>query len=55
MTRPWHIWTAFALCFAVVLVAVAWLSVTVVRLERAEVEASRQERGESFRFSCRAA
>ncbi len=42
MSRPWHIWSLFSLCLAVVLAAVTWLSVTVIRLERAEATARRQ-------------
>ena len=42
MNRPWHIWTGFAVCLGVVLAALAWLSRTAVRLDRAEREARRQ-------------
>ena len=42
MNRPWHIGTVFGLCLAVVLGAVGWLTVTVVRLNRAEALARQQ-------------
>ena len=42
MTRPWHIWTVFGLCLAVLLAALAWLSAQVVRLDHAEQAARRQ-------------
>ncbi len=41
MRRPWHIWTAFALCLAVLLAAMAWVSVTTLRLDHAETEMRR--------------
>ena len=40
--KPAFIWTAFALCLSVALVAMAWSSAIVLRLERAEVTASAQ-------------
>ncbi|HYG74370.1 MAG TPA: ATP-binding protein [Planctomycetota bacterium] len=52
MQRPAHIWITFAICLAVVLGAMAWISVTVLRLERAEVQAQRQaEREENVRLA----
>lgn len=52
MNRPAHIWIAFALCLAVVLGAMGWVSVTVLRLERAEEQAQRQaEREENTRLA----
>ena len=42
MMRPWHTWTLFGLCLAVVLAAMGWISWTVVKLDRAECEARRQ-------------
>ena len=42
MKRPLHTWVAFALCAAVVLAAMGWVSVIVLRLDRAEA-LSRQE------------
>ena len=42
MIRPWHTWLAFGLCLAVGLTAMGWISLTVVRLDRAETEARRQ-------------
>ncbi len=34
MIRPWHTWVIFTLCLAVVLAAMGWMSLTVLRLER---------------------
>lgn len=34
MIRPWHTWAAFGVCSVVVLGAMAWISGTVLRLER---------------------
>lgn len=42
MTRPWKIWIVFALCFAVLLAAMGWVSLTTLRLDRAQAEAARQ-------------
>ena len=42
MKRPWHVWIAFAACLAVVLAAMAWISMTALRLDRAETAARRQ-------------
>ena len=39
--KPALVWTGFAFCLAVVLVALGWSSRTVVHLERAEAEARR--------------
>jgi len=39
MNRPWQIAVVFALCLAVVLAAMGWISLEVLRLDRAEVEA----------------
>ncbi|MHB1033271.1 MAG: sensor histidine kinase [Pirellulales bacterium] len=41
MKRPWHIWTAFGLCLAVVLAAMGWISLAAFRLDRAQAEARR--------------
>ena len=41
MNRPWQIGIAFALCLAVVLAAMGWISLEVLRLDRAEAEARR--------------
>jgi signal transduction histidine kinase len=43
MKRPWPIWIVFALCLAVVLAAMGWISLTALRLDRAASEARRQE------------
>ncbi len=40
--KPAQVWTVFAVCLAVVLVAMAWSSAIVLRLERAEVQAQAQ-------------
>jgi signal transduction histidine kinase len=42
MRRPWHIWLAFGLCFAVVLAAMGLVSVIALRLDRAEGESRRR-------------
>ena len=42
MIRPWQTWTVFGLCLAVVLAAMGWVSMTAVRLGRAEAQARRQ-------------
>jgi signal transduction histidine kinase len=42
MKRPWHIWIGFLLCLAVVLAAMGWISLTVLRLDRAAAEARQQ-------------
>ena len=42
MKRPRHIWLAFAACAAVVLAAMAWISVTTLRLEREQADADRR-------------
>jgi len=41
MKRPWHIWTVFLLCLAVVLAAMGWISLTALQLDRAETAARR--------------
>jgi signal transduction histidine kinase len=38
-----HIWFGFAICLAVVLAAMGWISLAALRLDRAEAEARRQE------------
>jgi len=42
MKRTWPLWIAFIVCLAVVLAAMAWISATAVRLDRAEAVARRQ-------------
>ena len=42
MKRTWPLWTIFALCLAIGLAAMVWISLTVLRLDRAEAEARRQ-------------
>jgi len=52
MKRPWHIWVLFALCLAVLLAAMGWVSVTALRLDRAERDARGQaELEESVRLA----
>jgi two-component sensor histidine kinase len=41
MDRPIYTWLLFAVCLAVVFVAMGWVSVTAVRLERSEQETRR--------------
>ncbi len=44
MTRPWHIWAAFGLCLIIVLAAMGWTSLTVLRLEeQSRTQAVREE------------
>lgn len=42
MSRPLTIWLTFAICLAVVLAAMGWVSLTAVRLDRAEQKARQQ-------------
>jgi len=42
MKRPWQIWLLFALCLSVVLAAMAWVSLTALRLDCAEAQAQRR-------------
>ena len=42
MTRPLHIWSLFALCLAVLLAAMGWVSFTAVRLDHAQQAAGQQ-------------
>ncbi len=42
MRRSWLVWTAFAICLAVVLSAMGWISFQVLRLDRAEAAARTQ-------------
>ena len=42
MNRPWQIWLAFALCLTVVLAATGWVSLTALRLDRAQADARRR-------------
>src|SRR5215212_143678 len=42
MNRPWHIWSIFGVCAAVLLGAVTWVTATALRLERAQAEAQQQ-------------
>ena len=42
MSRPWHIWSIFGICLAVLLAAMAWVSLTAMRLDRAQQEAAQQ-------------
>lgn len=42
MNRPWQIWSLFALCLVVLLAAMAWVTATAVRLDRAEWQAGQR-------------
>jgi signal transduction histidine kinase len=42
MTRPWKIWLIFALCAAVVLCVMGWVSATALRLDRSQAQARSQ-------------
>lgn len=42
MRRAWLLWTIFALCLAIGLLALAWISLTILRLESRQIEAQRQ-------------
>ena len=42
MNRPWKIWAVFALCLAVLLAALGWMSLTTLRLDRAQWQAEQQ-------------
>lgn len=42
MKRAWLLWTLFTLCLAIALAAMAWISATVLRLDRMQLDASRQ-------------
>lgn len=42
MTRPSHIWLTFTLCLAVLLAAMGWVSLTTLRLDRAQMQANQQ-------------
>ncbi len=42
MSRPWHVWLTFAICLAVVLASVGWLSIKALEADQAEADAHRQ-------------
>ncbi len=42
MTRPLYTWVSFGVCLAVLLAALGWVSVTTLRLDRAQTEAAQQ-------------
>jgi signal transduction histidine kinase len=42
MNRPWHTWSIFGICLAVLLAAMGWVSLTAVRLDRAQEETAQQ-------------
>ena len=46
MNRPLSVWSAFAICAAVLLAAVTWVTATALRLQRSQVEAQRQAQAE---------
>jgi len=41
MNRPWKVWLGFAVCLAVLLAAMGWMTVTTLRLDRLQREAAR--------------
>ena len=54
MRRPWQIWLTFAACLAVVLSAMGWVSLTVLRLDREQARARREaELDERIRLALR--
>jgi signal transduction histidine kinase len=42
MNRPWKVWLAFGLCAFVVFAAMAWISLTALRLDQAQFQAQQQ-------------
>lgn len=42
MNRPWKIWLVFGLSLAVVMAAMGWVSLTTLRLDRAQAQSGRQ-------------
>ena len=42
MNRPWHNWSWFALCLVVLLAAMAWVTATALRLDRAEWQSAQR-------------
>src|SRR2546427_10515697 len=42
MNRPSHTWLVFAVCFAVLLTAIGWVSLIVLRLDRVEAQTQQQ-------------
>jgi len=42
MNRPWHTWSIFGICLAVLLAAMGWVSLTAMRLDRAQEETAQQ-------------
>lgn len=42
MNRPWHRWTIFALCLAVLAGALGWMTTALLRLDRARLASERQ-------------
>jgi len=42
MNRPWHTWSIFGICLTVLLAAMGWVSLTAVRLDRAQEETAQQ-------------
>ena len=52
MNRPWHTWLAFVFCLIVVFVAMAWVSLTVIRLDHADASAqANAKRQEAIRLA----
>ncbi|MHC4661168.1 MAG: sensor histidine kinase [Planctomycetota bacterium] len=42
MGKPWKVWLAFGICLAAVFVVMVWVSLALVRLDRAEIESKRR-------------
>ena len=42
MIRPWKTWLVFGVCFAVLLAAMGWISLTTLRLDRLQQRAAEQ-------------
>jgi len=52
MNRPLHIWLAFACCLVIALLAMGWVSMTLLRLEHAEEQSQAQaQREENVRLA----
>src|SRR6185295_14745703 len=43
MSRPWHIWAAFGLCLLLVLAAMGWTTLAVLRLDEQSTQQTVRE------------
>ena len=50
MKHPWQVWTLFVLSLALVVPAMAWLTVKALELDRAEAEAQRRSLASDYHF-----